>query len=76
MESEKLELIKILSQYDRDELQKILIIMTYWEDMIKEGIVNEKDLDNIVDLPIDKQNKIKEFVTQKLEERIKQNGRK
>ena len=43
----KLEILTLLSQFDKEEIQQIMIIMTYWDEMIKDGIVNNDDINNL-----------------------------
>lgn len=76
MDEEKLELINLLSQYNSNDIQQMLIIMTYWEEMVKNGIVTKDDINNLSSLTKEKQRNIKKFVKTKLKgvaER-KQNG--
>lgn len=71
---EKLETINLLSQYEREEIQQMLIIMIYWEDMIKEGIINDNDINELSTLSEEKQNKIKEYVSNKINQQIERNN--
>lgn len=70
MDEEKLEIIKTLSKYNADEMSQIMIIMTYWDDMIKDKIISIDDIDNLSNLSPEKQDSIKRYVTQKINEHI------
>ena len=76
MNDEKLEMLHLLSNYDSKEITQMLIIMTYWNEMVDVGIV-DKDED-VANMSEEKQNKIKEFVTNKLKKEMekKNNGNK
>lgn len=74
MDYEKLEILTLLSQFDKEEIQQIMIIMTYWDEMIKDGIVNNDDINNLSMLSKEKQNKIKEYVSHKINKQIERNN--
>lgn len=74
MDYEKLEILTLLSQFDKEEIQQIMIIMTYWDEMIKDGIVNNDDINNLSMLSKKKQNKIKEYVSHKINKQIERNN--
>ena len=74
MDIEKLETINLLSNYDNEEITQIMIIMTYWEDMIKEGIVDINDINNLSNLSKKKQYKIKSFVSNKIKKQLERNN--
>ena len=74
MSDEKLELIKMLSQYDKEEMQQILIIMTYWDEMVEKGIISIDDINQVADLSEEKQNNIKEYVSKKIQSQIERNN--
>jgi hypothetical protein len=71
------ELINLLSQYDKQEIQQMLIIMTYWEEMVNVGIINIDDINDLANLSSEKQEAIKNFVSSKLKDVIerKSNGK-
>ena len=66
MSEEKLELINLLSQYDNTGIQQTMVIMTYWDDMVKNRIVDKEDINNLSGLTKRKQRNIKKFVKKKL----------
>ena len=69
-QGEQPELISMLSQYDKEEIQQMLIIMTYWDEMINAGIINIDDIDDVANLSSEKQEAIKKFVSSKLQDVI------
>ena len=69
-QGEQPELISMLSQYDKEEIKEILIVMTYWDEMIKEGIINDNDINEAANLSKEKQEAIKKFVSSKLKDVI------
>lgn len=69
-QGEQPELINMLSQYDKEEIQQMLIIMTYWDEMINAGIINIDDIDDVANLSSEKQEAIKKFVSSKLQDVI------
>ena len=69
-QGEQPELISLLSQYDKEEIQQMLIIMTYWDEMVNAGIINIDDIDNAANLSIEKQEAIKNYVSSKLQDVI------
>lgn len=73
MDEKKLEIFDLLSQYEKEEIQQILIIMTYWEDMINEEIINIDDINELSNLSEEKQNKIKEYVSNKINQQVERN---
>lgn len=74
MDIEKLEIINLLSNYDSEEIKQIMIIMTYWQEMIKQGIVDTNDINNLSELSQEKQDKIKNFISNKIAEQIERNN--
>ena len=70
MDDEKLEIISQLMNFNDDELKGSMLIIYYWDDMVKENIVKKEDLKNIGYLTTEKYSKIKEFISQKLKEHI------
>lgn len=69
-QGEQPELISMLSQYDKEEIQQMLIIMTYWDEMVNAGIINIDDIDDAANLSIEKQEAIKNYVSSKLQDVI------
>lgn len=69
-QGEQPELISLLSQYDKEEIQQMLIIMTYWDEMVNAGIINIDDIDDAANLSIEKQEAIKNYVSSKLQDVI------
>ena len=69
-QGEQPELINMLSQYDKEEIQQMLIIMTYWDEMVNAGIINIDDIDDVANLSSEKQEAIKNFVSSKLQDVI------
>lgn len=69
-QGEQPELISMLSQYDKEEIQQMLIIMTYWDEMVNAGIINIDDIDDVANLSSEKQEAIKNFVSSKLQDVI------
>lgn len=69
-QGEQPELISMLSQYDKEEIQQMLIIMTYWDEMVNAGIINIDDIDDVANLSSEKQEAIKKFVSSKLQDVI------
>ena len=74
MDIEKLEIINLLSNYDSEDITKIMIVMTYWKDMIDNGIVDENDIDNLSNLSQEKQDNIKNFISNKIASQIERNN--
>ncbi len=66
IDDEKLETIKLLSQYNSEEITQIMIIMTFWDDMVKEGILTDEDINSISSLSEEKQQRIKDYVSKQL----------
>lgn len=73
MDDKKLEIISLLSKYNKEEIQQIMIIMTYWDEMVKNGIVSENDKNNLPLLSDTKQRQIKEYVSKKIIEQVERN---
>ena len=75
MEYDKqLEIINMLSNYDKEDITQIMIIMTYWQEMINQGIIDINDIDRLTELSREKQDKIKNFVSHKITEQIERNN--
>ena len=73
MDDKKLEIISLLSKYNKEEIQQMMIIMTYWDEMVKNGIVSENDKNNLPLLSDTKQRQIKEYVSKKIIEQVERN---
>ena len=71
---EELELLGALMKYNSDEIREMLVIMTYWDDMIKAGVINVEDNENISTLSQEKQKAIIDFVSNKLKGEIERNN--
>jgi hypothetical protein len=69
-QGEQPELISLLSQYNKEEIQQMLIIMTYWDEMVNAGIINIDDINDVANLSNEKQEAIKKFVSSKLQDVI------
>ena len=74
MDVEKLETIKLLQNYSNDEIKQIMIIMTYWDDMVNIGIVTKDDINNLSNLPEEKQSKIIDYVSSKIKDKLERNN--
>lgn len=74
MDDEKLEIISQLMNFSDDELRGSMLIIYYWDDMVKENIVEKEDLQKIGRLTEEKYTKIKDFVSNKLQEQIERNN--
>lgn len=68
---EKLELFELLRNLSEDEMFCVNLILVHLDDMLKEGIISESDLDNIANLPKDKQQKVIDFVSSKVNNHIR-----
>lgn len=73
MDVEKLEIINLLTKYDKDDITKIMIVMTYWQEMVEKNIVDKNDINDLANLSKEKQKKIKEFVSNKISSKIERN---
>ena len=59
MDDKKLELFFQLMNFNDDELRGSMLIIFYWDDMVKENIVEKEDLENIGYLTDEKYSKEK-----------------
>lgn len=65
-----MEIVNIISQlstWSKEELLGFSTVMVLWDEMVEQNIIEKDDLYNIKDLSKDKQEKIKEYVMNKLE---------
>lgn len=76
MNTEELELLKLMRGQSLDDMYKINIILIHLNEMVDKGIISRKDIDNISELSKDKQQKIIDYVSSKVNNYGRNNERR
>lgn len=66
MNTEELELLKLMRGQSLDDMYKINIILIHLNEMVDKGIISRQDIDNISELSKEKQQKIIDYVSSKV----------